>query len=280
MLHYRINRQLTSWLLLLSTILTVVITVNIYYQEEASPSYHNPAQQSINSHDRSTQIKDSSYSSSNILPFIRLTGTFISESNKLAFISINDNNERPYVISETLLNSYRIIEIENNYIIIQSNAEPIRINTSNSNKVVNSIATPTYPYLFSDKLDTYINGRSLASVEFPIGVKSTGISQIGDNYFKLNRTLINDQIHNKHALRHIKIDFSESKIKITEIVPGSFFDIGGLLPGDKITEINQIPIHSFFDLLNIYSRLDSTDSLNISLIRNNENQNLIYELVN
>lgn len=214
---------------------------------------------------------------------IRLTGTFITEINKSAIISVDQLAEQTYEIGEILIDGYFIQEIDQNYIIIQNKDHKIRID-ERTRKPSNS--TPSEPYpenhlltkSFDDKLKDYINDRNLVEVEFPIGAKSEGIEQIDDNYFILDRALIEEQIYNNNALRHAKLEFPENhQAVVSEVVPGSLFDKAGIYPGDEIISIGDKPITSFVDFIDLYTTSDKSRILNVIIRREGTLNEFIYE---
>ena len=66
--------------------------------------------------------------------------------------------------------------------------------------------------------------------------------------------------------------------KITRIRPNTPFSYLGLLKGDIIIKVNNEPLKSYADALNIYQNIDSIKEIELIVIRNNKEKELRYEI--
>ncbi len=212
---------------------------------------------------------------------IRVSGTLISKNIKTAIISIDHNEENLYRPYDFLIDEYIIVDIDKNNILIQKGTDIIKINSEayvNSNEGDDAEVNVSSYFSPEDKLQKYINNRSLVSVEFPIGVKSAGIEKVNDYFYLLNRKLIEDQILNKNVLKHASLEFTDKNEAIlTEVVPGSIFDAAGLLPGDKIVSVDNFPVNSIFDFMDIYKDSGQKNNVSVKIKRNGNAHKINYE---
>lgn len=277
-----------KWLwgiLLLSVIVAAILVITPLVTKQAITSKIDTFNLEYSSSSNNNQtsdtlkIKDATHES---LPNISLLGTIITKNSKIALISINSSPEKYYSLFDELAPELKLIEINKHFISVLHYSKKFTIYPSVLTDDVSTIkhsnkSLPTKSLKFNDKLEAYINNRIIASVPFPIGVTSSGVRMLGDNYYQINRELVEDQIRYKQAHKHIKFEFEDDKALLTEVVPGSVFDMGGLLPGDEIVSIAQQPIHSFSDLLSAYSNLDNTNHLTINVVRDDKKFEIRYE---
>ncbi len=66
--------------------------------------------------------------------------------------------------------------------------------------------------------------------------------------------------------------------KVTKIRRGSKMAQLGLQKGDVIIRANNIELKSYKDALNLYSKIDTIDTMQIVVIRNNQEKELVYEI--
>ena len=66
--------------------------------------------------------------------------------------------------------------------------------------------------------------------------------------------------------------------KITNINSNSKFASLGLKKGDLITKVNNVQLTSYKDAINVYKNLDNLHTVQIVLIRENQEKELVYEI--
>jgi type II secretion system protein C len=93
------------------------------------------------------------------------------------------------------------------------------------------------------------------------------------------------QVNELHTI-HKSIDISESKngskfmgYRINAIATDSLFSQLGLQKGDVINSINNHKLESFGDVLMIYARLPQLRSIRLSVLRNNHQKEIVYEII-
>ncbi len=98
------------------------------------------------------------------------------------------------------------------------------------------------------------------------------------------RTAIADYIKNpKQIWDDISIvEVKEGKLikgfKVTKINKMSKMASLGLMVNDIIIKANNIKLHSYADVLNIYKQIDKLDALQLVVMRNNQEMELTYEI--
>jgi general secretion pathway protein C len=65
---------------------------------------------------------------------------------------------------------------------------------------------------------------------------------------------------------------------VTFIKPGSVFEQLGLQKGDILTEANGVKIASYKDALSLYKKIDTIKVFKLTILRNNEEKELEYEI--
>jgi type II secretory pathway component PulC len=101
---------------------------------------------------------------------------------------------------------------------------------------------------FRDKLAVYLNGRHPTEVEFPLGVKSHGITAISENEFDIERQAVLWQLIINPLDHYFKYTLEENGFQFTEIVPGSLFDASEFRTGDQIIKVNNKKVRNPTDL--------------------------------
>lgn len=110
------------------------------------------------------------------------------------------------------------------------------------------------------------------------------IKQEDENQFALKRTLINSYTKNlKKIWKDIAIDdYKENGIlvgfKIRRINRNSVFAKLGLRAGDIIKSVNNIKMTSYSNAFKVYKRLGKTRDLSFSILRDNNEMELEYEI--
>lgn len=89
------------------------------------------------------------------------------------------------------------------------------------------------------------------------------------------------QIWKEISIREVKDAKDAKKIKgfkVTRIDPNSKFATMGLKKGDLITKANNVELKSYRDALNIYTKIDKIDVIQIIIIRNGIEKEIVYEI--
>ncbi len=110
------------------------------------------------------------------------------------------------------------------------------------------------------------------------------VSTLPEGPIDVPRTAITDYIKNpKQIWNDISIvEVKEGKLikgfKVTKINKMSKMASLGLMVNDIIIKANNIKLHSYADVLNIYKQIDKLDVLQLVVMRNNQEMELTYEI--
>lgn len=110
---------------------------------------------------------------------------------------------------------------------------------------------------------------SPADIEEPIGVTRADISHYAKNP---------KQIWKEISIKEVKDGKKIKGFKITKIDKKSKFAALGLQKGDLIIKANNVELKSYRDALEIYKNIDKLDTIQIVVMRNNQETELVYEI--
>lgn len=103
----------------------------------------------------------------------------------------------------------------------------------------------------------------------PVGVTKTDIARYAQNP---------NQIWKEIAINEVKIDGKIAGFRVTRIEPNSPFASLGLQKNDVIIKANNVALTSYQDAINIYQKIDTLESVQITFLRNNQEQEIVYEI--
>lgn len=80
------------------------------------------------------------------------------------------------------------------------------------------------------------------------------------------------------AIEEVKSNNKILGFKVTNINPQSKFASLGLQKGDLITKVNNVPLTSYKEAIDVYSNLDNLHTVQIILTREKQEKELVYEI--
>jgi len=86
------------------------------------------------------------------------------------------------------------------------------------------------------------------------------------------------QIWRDISIREVKQNGKITGFRVNRIAKNSPMAQLGLQKGDIIIRANNIELKSYRDALNIYAKIDKIDTIQIVVMRNNQEQELVYEI--
>lgn len=108
-----------------------------------------------------------------------------------------------------------------------------------------------------------------ANVQTPSNVSRKDISFYSKNP---------EQIWKDISINEIKEGKKIKGFKVTRIKQGSRLARLGLKKGDLIIKANNVELNSYADVLQIYKNIDNLDTVQIVVMRNNQEVELVYEI--
>ncbi len=113
------------------------------------------------------------------------------------------------------------------------------------------------------------SSKSSVNIEDPIGVTREDISHYAKNP---------KQIWKEISIKEVKDGKKIKGFKVTRIDAKSKFATLGLQKGDLIIKANNVELKSYRDALEIYKNIDKLDTIQIVVMRNNQETELVYEI--
>lgn len=108
--------------------------------------------------------------------------------------------------------------------------------------------------------------------------------ELVDDKYKVKRTLIEnysknfDKIWKDINIKEIRTKKGIDGFKIYGVRKNSIFASLGLQKGDIIKSVNNVKLKSYNDAFKIYKKINKLKILNLIIIRNNQEEELIYEI--
>jgi type II secretory pathway component PulC len=200
---------------------------------------------------------------------LELHGVFIYEDTKIAYISVGNAEQRGIVEGQKVMDCCYLHAVFRDRIVIRDNQRDIlfRLSTTSVEELVTNSVLPYRP---PPALPAH------ASAEF---LQFEGVKRIQPNYHQIERALLKREIESGQIFSQMNILPEEGGgFFIDRIKEGSLSEAIGLHVGDTIQKINNKPLKSVFDAVDMFGRIDSTDSLEIQIKRSGDTQYLYYKL--
>lgn len=87
-----------------------------------------------------------------------------------------------------------------------------------------------------------------------------------------------DQVWKDIGIQEVKKGAEITGFKVTRIRAGTPFAELGLRQGDVILKVNNKPLDSYAAAMEIYQKIDQLNALELVVLRNNQEQEIIYEI--
>lgn len=108
--------------------------------------------------------------------------------------------------------------------------------------------------------------------------------QINDESIKVNRTYMNSYINDFNkiwkdiSITEHKVNGKINGFKVNRLKKASAFEKLGLKKGDIIKSVNNIELKSYNAAFNLYNKIDKTKSINMIILRKNQEVEINYEI--
>ncbi len=117
-------------------------------------------------------------------------------------------------------------------------------------------------------------GSITAVTESSESAELKGVSRTDIDFYAKNPK----QIWKDIAIKEVKNGKSIEGFKVTRIKKNSKMAKLGLKKGDVIIRVNNVELTSYKDALDIYAKIDKLQTVQIVVIRNNQEEELVYEI--
>jgi type II secretory pathway component PulC len=198
-------------------------------------------------------------------PDIVLYGTFINDEIRIALISTDNAAQRWLHAEQSLNNNFYLDGIFADHIIVRDTDRTLTLKIKISNKVSDSLPgrTPALP------------AHAGVALLPPV----PGIDRINSHHYRIDRELLNKELNSGEIFRQIRIVPDEDGgFFIKSIKSGSLPEIIGLHVGDIIHKVNNKPLTSITDVLDLYKQLDTMKKVDVEINRTHKLQQLHYDL--
>ncbi len=198
-----------------------------------------------------------------ISPNIVLYGTFINKLTQQALISIDDEAQHWLNPKQYINDNFYLDSIFKDHVIVRDSDNTMALEI----RITNKSDAPELPTV----MPAHAWVESLPPVP--------GIDLLEPNHYRIKRELILKELQSGEIFKQVKIVPEESGgFYVDRIRRGSMAEVVGLHAGDIINKINDKPLTSVTDVLDLYKNLDALQKVDIEITRSFEVQHLRYEL--
>jgi type II secretion system protein C len=211
---------------------------------------------SESAHKEGKKRREIQASSTYLLKDIVLKGIYGSKKKGYVILALQSAVDSTELIgiSESY-KGYTLIEIEPDAAILESNGRNYRLKFEHSG--------------LEEKFD---KSRSSLSVDNVSVVKH--ISRVDINYYRQDMKKLWMDI----GLSEVKKGKKILGFKVTRINSSSPLAQLGIHKGDLLTQVNNMPLTSYAEVMELYKSIDSLYTLELTVLRNNKEMEITYEI--
>lgn len=195
---------------------------------------------------------------------LKLAGVIASDRGGFALISVNGQPQAPFFIGEKIVDNAVLDSVLPDRIILIRNGIKESLLLDSDAENTSAVASP------------------LASPDPRTGATGGLLKKIGDNRYQVNRSLVKENTSNPDLLRQALIVPNEGGgFLVKNIQAGSVIDKLGLKAGDVITKVNNLPLNSMVDVMQLYrltGDINKINNVNVEVVRNGQAETLNYNL--
>jgi len=125
-----------------------------------------------------------------------------------------------------------------------------------------------------NRVPTFKTPISSPSVNKVVQDEPVGVSRKDIAFFAKNPK----QIWREISIKEVKDGKKILGFKVRKIKKGSKFATLGLQKGDLITKANNVKLESYKDAIDIYKKIDKLDTIQIVVMRDNQEVELVYDI--
>jgi len=197
---------------------------------------------------------------------LKLTGIIASDENGYALISVNGQPQAPYFVGETVTQNAKLDQVLPDRVIL------LRGGTRESLMLDNESQKPLPGFA--------------ASVVKPAPLKkvnpASAIQKLGANKFALPKKVVAQNVTNMDVLKQaLIVPNKDGGFLVKNVQQDGIFAKLGLKKGDVIHKVNNMPVNSMVDVMQLYrltNDVDKVDHIQIELSRNGNDEVIDYNL--
>ncbi len=189
-----------------------------------------------------------------------LKGLYGTKTSGFIIVALKATPKKTTILSiGEIFSGYTLKEIENNSAIFTKDGTRFTLMLENAKKTASALKQSKQK-------------RSVSNDNEPI---SQQVVTRGDITYYAKHP---KQIWKEISIREVKDGKQIKGFKVTRIAPNSKFATMGLKKGDLIVKANNVELKSYRDALNIYTKIDKVDEVQIVIIRNGVEKEIVYEI--
>lgn len=200
---------------------------------------------------------------------VKLHGIFISDKTRVAYISVNGDEQRDFAEGRKIFDGCYLKTILPNRIVIRGDdGETVLKLKATANKLSAGKALSYRP-------TPALHAHAAAASRPPID----GIKRIQSNHLQIERALLQKELESGKILSQARmLPEEDGGFFVERIKEGSLIEAVGLHVGDVIQSVNDRPLNSLFDVLDALGQTESIDEFEIQITRGGDTQHLYYQL--
>ncbi|RLA82805.1 MAG: hypothetical protein DRG78_06150 [Epsilonproteobacteria bacterium] len=186
---------------------------------------------------------------------ITLKAIYSSSISTNGWIIIAQNNSIKTIMLSVgeMFKEYKLIKVFAKYVIFEKNGKEYKLSMSGA----------------KDEPKYQIIKKQIKKIDNIYSIKREDINLYQKDISKIWKDI---------SIKEIRKDGKIDGFKINRISSKSIFNDLGLKKGDIIKGVNNIIIESYADAFKLYRKLDNTDNLQFTILRDNETMEMEYEI--
>jgi general secretion pathway protein C len=193
---------------------------------------------------------------------ISLKAIYSSSIETNGWITIVQNNSsKTYILSVgEIFKKYKLIKVLKEYAIFKKDEKEYKLSISDTKK------EPRYTMEEEEEL---VKESSVEEIDGIYSIKREEINLYKNDFSKIWKDI---------SIIEIKKDGKIDGFRINRISSKSVFEDLGLRKGDIIKSVNNVTLKSYADALSLYKKINKMDSMQFTILRNNEMMEMEYEI--
>ena len=207
---------------------------------------------------------------------LQLLGTILDQENSVAFITKNKRETDVYQVGDLILPGVKLLEIKLRQVIVDNKGRSEVIQEAGYNSALEKLLSSGTS--FQPSSERVLSNQNSS--------KKFEITPAGNNVYVTQKE-VRKQIKNLSGLlSQVRVQpvFARNNrsqgFKILHVNKGSFIEALGLKAGDTIRAINGTVVDSMQKGYELFNKLQSETSVDVEIIRNNQNQKIHFEMRN
>ena len=208
---------------------------------------------------------------------LQLLGTILDEMNSVAFITKNKRETDVYSVGDNILPGVKLVEIQLHKVIVSNKGRSEVIQEVGYNSALDKLLSSGAKFEPSSNYDASKQNTSKQKFE---------ITPAGNNVYVTQKE-VRKQVKNLSGLlSQVRVQpvFARNNrsqgFKILHVNKGSFIEALGLRSGDTIRAINGTVVDSMQKGYELFNKLQAETSVDVEIVRNNQNQKIHFEMRN